>query len=103
MKKITIEKGLVSLINHNVKAKCPERRIVIDLETMQIKTHPTFTDSEHHGNWIKETETGEIICGELELYDENGGAIGYNTVSRKSLIDAAKRELSENGIDYKEA
>lgn len=103
MKKITVARGLVSLINHNVKAKCPETRIVIDLETMQIKTHPTFTDSEHHGNWIKETETGKIICGELELYDENGSAIGYNHVTRQSLIDAAKRELAENGIDCEEA
>ena len=99
MKKITVAKGLVSLVNHNIKAKCPESRIILDLKTMQIDTHPTFTDSEHQGNWVKETQDGKVICGELELYDENGSAVGYSPVTRQSLIEAARRELMENGME----
>jgi hypothetical protein len=84
MKKISIEKGLISFINHNVKAKCPVFRVVLSLDSMKIQSRPYGTSG-------------------LDLYDENGTAIGNNIVTRKSLIDAAKRALAENGIDYKEA
>ena len=94
MKKITIARGLVSLINHNVKAKCPEERIVLDLDTMQIDTRYRVNIP----GWDTTNQPKELV-----LFDENGGAIGYNTVTRQSLIDAAKRALAENGIDYKEA
>ena len=90
---ISIAKGLVSLINHNVKVKCPENRVVLDLETMQIDTHQVFSDSTHFGDWQERNENGEIIRGELELYDNNNLPIGHNLVTRESLIDSAKRAL----------
>jgi len=89
-KKITIARGLVSLINNNVKAKCPEWRITLDLQTMKIDSRPAWKHFERN---YGDTEN------ELVLFDENGGGIGYNTVTRASLIEAAKRALAKKGME----
>ena len=94
MKKITIARGLIGLINHNVKAKCPEERIIIDLNTMQIDSRIRFNIP----GWDTTNQPTELV-----LYDENGTGIGYNKVTRQSLIESAKRALAEAGIKYREA
>ena len=78
-KKVTIKQGLVSLINANVKAHCPEKWVTLNLKTFKIE-----------------------IAGKSEdkvlLFNGNGGVIGCDIVSRDSLLNAAERALIENGF-----
>lgn len=78
-KKVTIKQGLVSLINHNVKAHCPERWVTLNLKTFKIEVAGRSEDN-------------------VLLFNGNGGAIGYDIVSRDSLLNAAERALIENGF-----
>ena len=87
MKKVTIAKGLITLINHNVRAKCPEGRIVVNTQTGRIDTHP---------NYMSDWETTDK-SNEIELYNDDYGAIGYGIVTRRILLCAADEQLQANG------
>ena len=78
-KKVTIKQGLVSLINANVKAHCPEKWVTLNLKTFKIEIAGRSEDK-------------------VLLFNGNGGAIGYDIVSRDSLLNAAERALIENGF-----
>ena len=78
-KKVTIKQGLVSLINANVKAHCPEKWVTLNLKTFKIDITGRSDDK-------------------VLLFNGNGGVIGCDIVSRDSLLNAAERALIENGF-----
>lgn len=78
-KKVTIEKGIVALINANVKIHCPEQWVMLNLKTFRV-------------------EIAREIEDKVPLYNNNGGAIGYGIVTRESLLEAADRALTANGF-----
>ena len=85
-KKVTIKQGLVSLINANVKAHCPEKWVTLNLKTFRIEIAS------------RPENRGVLLFNKVLLFNGNGGVIGYDIVSRDSLLNAAERALIENGF-----